>query len=156
MNRKIPYFSQNSNQPLGADFHLDEQMFLKWQNNGKSKTNLSSDRTYNRYVKTLLRVQNSIHRRFPPRRTKSSHDHRSRTSGGECSKGCGESEPKRVAVVRPKQKNRPVKPLNLIAARKINLRNLAAMAKINVRKKQSRNRQSPHAVMQLTQISGNV
>ncbi|XP_016954994.2 uncharacterized protein LOC108027887 isoform X2 [Drosophila biarmipes] len=96
MGKLARFYSQNSNQPLNADFKLEEQMFPRLRSNYDFGRNWDSNRAYMRYMKTLVRVQSSIHKRFHNRSSGNSQAHLSRISAGGSAKNSDKSsqEPK--------------------------------------------------------------
>ncbi|XP_017006747.3 uncharacterized protein [Drosophila takahashii] len=91
MGKPVRFFSQNSNQPLEADFNLEEQMFQRSQKKYNFSSSEDSNRAYMRYMKTLVRVQNSIHRRFHSRSSRISQAHHTRISAGGSAKDSDKS-----------------------------------------------------------------
>ncbi|KAH8352291.1 hypothetical protein KR084_003341, partial [Drosophila pseudotakahashii] len=91
MGKPVRFYSQNSNQPLEADFNLEEQMFQRSQRHYNFSSSEDSNRAYMRYMKTLVRVQNSIHRRFHSRSSRISQDHHTRISAGGSAKDSDKS-----------------------------------------------------------------
>ncbi|XP_016945309.3 uncharacterized protein [Drosophila suzukii] len=91
MGKPDRFYSQNSNQPLEADFTLEEQMIPRVQSIYDFGTNLDSNRAYMRYMRTLVRVQSSIHRRFHNRSSRNSQAHHSRISAGGSAKNSDKS-----------------------------------------------------------------
>ncbi|XP_052850884.1 uncharacterized protein LOC128261303 [Drosophila gunungcola] len=82
MGKKFNYYSKNSKQPL------EEQM----QSNCHFNTELDSNRIHMRYIKTLIRVQNSIHRRFHRRSSGNLLARPLRSAAGSSYTDCKESD----------------------------------------------------------------
>ncbi|EDW87669.2 uncharacterized protein LOC6526857 [Drosophila yakuba] len=92
MEKPFPYYSLNSNQPLNEDFHLEDEMLQNSKRNYTFSTDPDSNIAYQRYMQILIRVQNSLHRRFLPSRTLNIPASRSRISGGGFCKKSKKSE----------------------------------------------------------------
>ncbi|XP_043662766.1 uncharacterized protein LOC122626534 [Drosophila teissieri] len=82
MEKPFRYYSQNSNQPLNEDFHLEDEIVRNSKRNYTFSRDPDSNRAYQRYMGILIRVQNSLHRRSLPSSTLNIQASRSRISGG--------------------------------------------------------------------------
>ncbi|XP_037709716.1 uncharacterized protein LOC119547089 [Drosophila subpulchrella] len=108
MGKSHRFYSQNSNQPLAADFSLEEQMIPRVQSNYHFGTNSESNRAYVRYMRTLVRVQGSIHRRFHNRSSRTSQAHHSRISAGGSDKNSDKSSQELKSNSQCSLNNKPV------------------------------------------------
>ncbi|XP_017116475.1 uncharacterized protein LOC108138646 [Drosophila elegans] len=82
MGQKFNYYSKSSKQPL------EDQM----QSNCNFNTEFDSNRIHMRYIKTLIRVQNSIHRRFHRRSSRNLQARPLRIAAGSSFTDCKESD----------------------------------------------------------------
>ncbi|EDX03739.1 GD22693 [Drosophila simulans] len=87
MEKRDRYFSQNSNQPQNADFSLEDQIMRNSQKIYRFCSDPEYNRVYQRYRTNLIRVQNSMPRRFRSRSALNLQASQSRLlAGGFCSK----------------------------------------------------------------------
>uniref|UniRef100_A0A6P4ESG4 Uncharacterized protein LOC108043710 n=1 Tax=Drosophila rhopaloa TaxID=1041015 RepID=A0A6P4ESG4_DRORH len=89
MGKTVYFYRQKSNQPRNANVNLEEQML---QRNYKCNSELDSDRIYMRYIKTLIRVQNAIHRRSHQRIPRNLQTPIIRIAAGGSYKDCKDSD----------------------------------------------------------------
>ncbi|XP_026834670.1 uncharacterized protein LOC6543363 [Drosophila erecta] len=112
MENSFRYCSQNSNQPLNEDFYLEDQILRNSQRNYTFSRDPDTNRTYQRYMATLVRVQNALHPRYPHSSTLNIQATHSRISGGGFCKKSNKSgkEKQNKKKQCPDQQNKTAKP----------------------------------------------